>query len=33
MITYIDQNLNIAYTGKLRVEVEKKFNSTYFHVP
>ena len=33
MITYIDQKLNIADTGKLRVEVDKKFNSTYLHVP
>jgi len=28
MITYINQKLNIADTGKLRVEVDKKFNST-----
>lgn len=29
MITYINQKLNIADTGKLRVEVDKKFNSIY----
>jgi len=27
MITCINQKLNIADTGKLRVEVDKKFNS------
>ncbi len=32
MIKYIDQKLNLADTGKLRVEVDKKFNSTYSHV-
>lgn len=33
MITYIDQKLNVADTGKLRIEVDINFNSTYSHVP
>jgi len=33
MITYIYQKLNVADTGKLRVEVDKKFKSTYSHAP
>jgi len=33
MITYIIEKINVADTGKLRVEVDKKIYTTYLHVP